>query len=72
MSELIEAFEIRTGGNTVRFMVSNPPETAVVPEFNSVVTTATPRFGSTAIAVGGPLTATVVDVGTVVVTAPGS
>src|SRR5258705_12839064 len=59
-SEDMEAVELLIGGTVARFTTSNPPVTLVVPEFCRLVTTAAPRFGSTAIADGGPLSATVV------------
>src|SRR5208283_19973 len=62
-NEETEAVELLTGGEVARLTTSNPPVTAVVPEFCRLVTTAIARFGSTAIAVGGPLNATVVPTG---------
>src|ERR1700739_964745 len=62
-SEETEAVELLIGGLTARFTTSKPPETLVVPEFCRLVTTAIARFGSTATAVGGPLSGTGVSTG---------
>src|SRR5262250_3544486 len=62
-SDETEPVLVRIGGEVDKLMMSMPPVTAVVPEFWRLVTAATERLGSTAIAVGGPLTATAVAVG---------
>src|SRR5271167_2289457 len=54
-NELIEAVVLFAGGVVARLITSNPPVANVVPTFCMFVTTAIARFGSTAIAVGGPL-----------------
>src|SRR5882724_6351549 len=58
--EETEAVELLTGGFVDKITTSNPPVTLVVPEFCRLVTTAIARLGSTAMAEGGPLSATVV------------
>src|SRR5215469_18811390 len=62
-SPVAETVELLIGGTLDILMMSMPAETAVVPEFCKLVTAATARFGSTAIAVGGPLKAIVVTPG---------
>src|ERR1700722_9281338 len=63
-SEDTEAVELLTGGGGARFTTSSPPVTLVVPAFCRLVTTAIARFGSTAIADGGPLSPIMVAAGT--------
>src|SRR5215469_2194484 len=58
-----ETVELFTGGTLDILMMSMPADTLVVPEFCKLVTAATERLGSTAIAVGGPLNAMVVTPG---------
>src|ERR1700757_4478975 len=58
VNELIEEVVVFDGGVVARFSTSNPPVTLVVPAFCILVTTATDRLGSTAMAVGGPLVGT--------------
>src|SRR5580704_16155696 len=55
VKELIDEVVVFDGGVVARFSTSRPPVTLVVPAFWMLVTTASARFGSMAIAVGGPL-----------------
>ena len=71
VSDATEAVELRTGTDPESNTTSIPAEALLVPVFWRLVTAAIAWSGLIAIAVGGPLRATVVATGDVVVTAPG-